>query len=306
LVFSGHYLVKGGVDIAKHFKISTMVAGLTIVAFGTSAPEFIVSMNAALSGNAVISIGNVVGSNIVNIAFILGLTALIIPIPVGRMYVKVDWPVMMGAAVVFYLFVLNDVLEWWEGAILFTAIVVYVVLMVRHSKKEIKNSKEVEKVEPPKYNIGITILIIIAACAGLAFGADWFVQGASSIATTLGVSERIISVTIVAIGTSLPELTASFIAALKKEADISVGNIIGSNIFNILAILGITSMIQEISFDHIPFTFDIITMLVVSIALFFFIYPFKTVYLNRYEGGILMLMYGAYIYLLLTGFSFNF
>ncbi|MDF1546543.1 MAG: calcium/sodium antiporter [Bacteroidales bacterium] len=303
LVVSGKYLVQGGVSIARYFNISKLVIGLTVVAFGTSAPELIVSINAAVSGNPEIAFGNVVGSNITNIALILSFTALLIPIPVHKNSLRFDWPMMMLASVLLYVFILNDKLDWYEGATLFVLLLVYLFFLITKSEKEPETLGDVEKVK--QLSLGVSLLLILISSAGLAFGADFLVDGASSIAESWGVSKRVISLTIVAIGTSAPELTASIIAALKKETDISIGNIIGSNIFNIMAVLGITSMIKSIPIDHIAFSFDIIWMIFLAILLFLFIYPFKTVFLNRAEGLLLLLAYIIYVSMVLFGFDFE-
>ena len=296
LVISGKYLVDGGVAVAQRFNISTLVIGVTVIAFGTSAPELIVSVNAALTGNPEIAIGNVIGSNISNIALVLALTAMIIPIPVNRSSVFSDWPVMMLASITFYLFILDDMLEWWEGLILFVALIVYLVRTVLVNKNK---PQEKTKEEEPSVAFGLAILMIVLASGGLALGAHYLVEGATEIAVSWGISKRVISITIVAFGTSVPELTASLIAAFKKQTDISVGNIIGSNIFNIMAVLGITSMIKTIPVDHVSFGPDIFWMLGISTLLFIFIFPFKTGFLRRSESIVLFLIYVTYIVQLL-------
>jgi cation:H+ antiporter len=308
LILSAKYLVQGGVSIAKYFKMSNLVIGLTIVAIGTSAPELIVSVNAAISGNPEIALGNVVGSNIVNIAFILAITAILMPIPVDRSSVRLDWPVMMLASVLLYVFILDNEIVFYEGFIFFSLLVAYTVFLLRKSKKD---SLTLSKNEPDdiakvkQMGVGLALIVIILSSVGLAFGADFMVDGASSIAEKMGVSKRVISLTIVAIGTSAPELTASLMAAFRKETDIAIGNIIGSNIFNIFAVLGITSMIHPIFSDHIAFSFDIIWMLFIAILLFLFIYPFKTVYLNRAEGLILFIAFLIYMFMLIFGYDFE-
>lgn len=303
LVVSGKYLVQGGVSIARYFNISKLVIGLTVVAFGTSAPELIVSINAAVSGNPEIAFGNVVGSNITNIALVLAFTALLIPIPVHKNSLRFDWPMMMLASVLLYIFILNDKLDWYEGATLFVLLLIYLYFLITKSKKEPETLGDLENVK--QLSLGVSLLLIVLSSAGLAFGADFLVDGASNIAESWGVSKRVISLTIVALGTSAPELTASIIAAFKKETDISIGNIIGSNIFNIMAVLGITSMIKSIPIDHIAFSFDIIWMIFLAILLFLFIYPFKTVFLNRAEGMLLLLAYILYVSMVLFGFDFE-
>ncbi|MBN1253107.1 MAG: calcium/sodium antiporter [Bacteroidales bacterium] len=304
LIFSGKYLVEGGVSLAKHFNISTLVIGVTVVAFGTSAPELIVSVNAAISGSPEIAFGNIVGSNIANIGLVLAITAILIPIPVNRISFRFDWPFMMLASILLFVFTFNDVISFYEGLILFLILIVFIYFAV--SKGNVKKDEaKVNETDEPKFKLILSVIIIVISSFGLAFGADFLVDGASSIATSWGVSKRVISITIVAFGTSVPELTASVIAAFNKETDISIGNIIGSNIFNIMAVLGITSMVKEIPIDHIAFSFDIIWMLFVSVLLFLFIFPFKTIYLNRAEGMLLLLSYIIYISLVLGGFDFE-
>ncbi len=304
LIISGKYLVQGGVSIAKFLKISPLVIGMTVVAFGTSAPELIVSINAAISGNPEIAFGNVVGSNIANIALVLAATALLIPIPVHRNSLKNDWPMMMLVSLLLYVFILDDMIKFHEGIILFALLVAYISFLLYKSKKEnISSSDEASDVK--QMSLSISIIAVVLSSVGLAFGADFLVKGASDIALSWGVSKRVISLTIVAFGTSVPELTTSIMAALKKQTDISIGNIIGSNIFNISIVLGITSMIKTIPVDHIAFGFDIFLMIFVAILLLLFIYPFRTVYLNRIEGAILLFVYFAYMTLLALGYNFE-
>lgn len=294
LIFSGKYLVQGGVSIAKFFKISPLIIGMTVVAFGTSAPELIVSINAAVSGNPEIAFGNVIGSNIANIALVLALTAVLIPIPVNRNSLVYDWPMMGFLFLLLYFFILDDFLNLYEGVILFGLLLLYIVFIFKKAGNddnavldEVNNSKTI--------GWGLAVLMIALSSVGLAVGADFLVSSASEIALNWGVSQRVISLSIVAFGTSLPELTASIMAALKKQTDISVGNIIGSNIFNISVVLGITSMISPIPIDHASFNLDIMFMIFVAILLLLFIYPFKTVYLNRVEGALLFVSYIAYM-----------
>ncbi len=304
LIISGKYLVQGGVSIARFFKISPLVIGMTVVAFGTSAPELIVSINAAISGNPEIAFGNVVGSNIANVALVLAVTALLIPIPVHRNSLKNDWPMMMLVFLLLYVFILDDMIKLHEGVILFTLLVAYILFILYKSNKENTSSSD-EVSDVKQMGLPISIVAIVLSSVGLAFGADLLVDGASDIALSLGVSKRVISLTIVAFGTSVPELTASIMAALKKQTDISIGNIIGSNIFNISIVLGITSMIKTIPVDHIAFSFDIILMIFIAILLLLFIYPFRTVYLNRIEGAILLFVYFAYMTMLALGYDFE-
>lgn len=299
LIYSGKYLVKGGVSLAKNFKISTLVVGVTIVAFGTSAPELFVSVKAAIGGHPDISIYNVIGSNISNIALVLALTAIIFPIPVHKNSVRYDWPVMMLVSIVFYIFVLNGLLDRWEGILYFTALVLFILWSVRKSRKEEKMSLS-EDIIKPSYSLPLAVLIVIVSSIGLAFSSDWLVDGAVAIAHDLHVSERAISVSLIAIGTSIPELTTSLIAAFKKEMDISVGNIIGSNIYNLLGVLGITSTIHPITINPMAINFDVFWMLGVSLMLFLLILPLKKARITRVKGFIMLAVYIGYMYLIFT------
>lgn len=263
LIVSGNFLVNSATDIARRLKISSLVIGLTIVAFGTSAPELLVSAEAALSGHPEIALGNVLGSNIANIGFIAGLTAILLPFFVTKKIITLDIKVMILFAVLFTFFAYDGEFNRIEGGIVFLLLIAYTILLLGMSKK----SNEEEKFEDPRNNLWLNILIFISSLAGLAFGSDFMVDGASTIATNLGVSERVISVTIVAVGTSLPEFTASIISVLKKEVGITIGNLIGSNIFNVGAVLGISSIIQPIQFDFNEFYPDMVWMLLFSILL---------------------------------------
>lgn len=276
LVVSGNYLVKGGVGLAAYFKISTLVIGLTVVAFGTSAPELIVSCDAALTGHPEIAIGNVIGSNIANIALVLALTVIILPMPVAEQTIKRSWPFMMFSGIALYLAMLNGVIGHLEGIIMFLFLILFITGSIRTSKKQ---SQKTDQVYPnPSKPVWIYIIMVVISSVGLAFGSRLLVKGASSVAIEAGVSERIISLTLVAFGTSLPELTASIIAALKRESDLSVGNIIGSNIFNVFAVIGITSGIHNINFRFIDFRVDLYFMIIFYLTLFLFIIPFRDLF----------------------------
>ncbi|MDA9564168.1 calcium/sodium antiporter, partial [Flavobacteriales bacterium] len=290
-------LVKGAVAVAYRFKISPLVVGMTVVSFGTSAPELLVSVQAALDGHPAISIGNIIGSNISNLALVLGLTALIFPMPVRDNTIKIDWPVMMGASLLFYGAIAFDSLfNWYEGLIFVLLLVTFIYWMISKSRKENKQVAESNHTEEIG-GIGKSLVLVIVGFAGLALGAKWLLDGAVSIATGFGISEHIIGVTIVAFGTSVPELTTSCIAAIRKQTDISLGNLIGSNLFNILAILGITGMVHEIPISEEVLSYDIFWMLGIS----FLILPFVLFdrKINRVEGGILFATYLLYVFFLL-------
>ncbi len=296
LAVSGNYLIEGSVSLARHLKISTLVVGVVVVSFGTSAPELIVSLQAALNGHPDIAIGNVIGSNISNIALVLGITALLLPIPVKSNSIKIDWPVMMLSSILLYVFILNYIIERWEGAILITSIIVFIYWSIRSSRKKTENNNNIDK---PKHKLYLAIIFIIVSCIGLVFGAKLFINSSVEIARNFDISERVISVTLVAFGTSVPELVASIVAVFKKQMDISIGNIIGSNIFNVLAIIGITSIVTPISnIDKGIVNFDIFWMLGISALLFLFIIPLKGGILNRWKGLLFLIFYAVYIFLL--------
>lgn len=294
LILSGKYLLKGSVSLAASFKISKLVMGMTVVAFGTSAPELFVSVIAATNGHPEISIGNVVGSNIANIALILGITAIIFPIPVHKNAVKVDWPVMMAATLLFFVFILNGQLGTIEGFIFLILLFLYIFFSIYLSRK----NGIPDETEMPSFNLVKSISLTLLSSIGLAAGSSLLVDNASAIAIEFGIEERVISITLIAIGTSLPELTTSLIAAIRKETDISIGNIIGSNIFNIFAILGITSIIKNIEIPKLTIAFDVYWMIGVAILLFLFFLPSARSKITRFEGLLFILIYFVYIYLL--------
>ena len=295
LIISGEALVRGAVGIAVKFNISTLVIGLTVVSFGTSAPELLVSIKAVLVNHSDLAIGNVVGSNIANIALVLGITSIILPIKVKRATTIVDWPVMTGATVLFYLFILNRKLEELEGLIFALCLIAFNVFMFWNAKRQNKKDMRVVSVEKDKKSsIILNLVLILIGSIGLAIGANLLLDGAVKIASNLGVSDYVIGVTIVAFGTSVPELITSVMAALKKQTDISIGNLIGSNIFNILGVLGITSLIKEIRVTEEFIGNEIIWLLAIS----FMIFPIMIIgyRINRIKGFLLIAFYCVYIY----------
>ena len=296
LIFGGDFLVKGSVCLSGHFKVSKLVIGVVVVSFGTSAPELFVSLDAAIKGHPDIAIGNVIGSNIANIALVLGITALILPIKVKKKAVHFDWLVMMLVSLLFYVFSLNYRLQFYEGVIFVLLLGIYIYRSISFSRKQ--NKKNSSETIPPKHNLTVSFLFVIAAAVSLVYGADFLVKGASGIAIKMGVDERIISLSVIALGTSLPELATSVAAAIRKELDIFIGNIIGSNIFNILAILGLTSMFKTIPINPMILKFDIFWMLGVSLLLFLFILPLKKGMVTRWKGLVFVSIYALYIYML--------
>jgi len=299
LIVGGEFLVRGAVGIAQKLKLSSLVIGMTVVSFGTSAPELIVSLKAALAGNPDIAMGNVIGSNIANIALVLGITVLIFPLPVDRNTKIIDWPMMFLASVLFVLFSLNGTIARWEGMVLFGILIVFITFLVRNSRK--KSSKLMEESEEfiiPDTRATIkSIGFLLIGLIGLYFGADWLLTGAVDIARALGMEERIIGITIIAFGTSVPELVASGVAAYHKETDISIGNLIGSNIFNIMAVIGLTVLVKPIEVSEKTLSVDMVWMLAIALALLPMLLLGKKI--NRFKGVLLIGSYVAYIAILL-------
>ena len=295
LFFGGDWLVDGGIALARKFRISSLVIGMTIVAFGTSAPELLVSMISAIKGSAGIAMGNVLGSNIANIGLILGLTAILCPIPTQNTKILTNGLVMIFASVILLIFSLNSGISRLEGLVLFAGIILFTTISISKGRSASAGQETQEVVQGKVKSIAAAILLIILACFMLAVGADFMVDGATVLARSMGVSDKVIGLTIVALGTSLPELAASIAAAIKKEMDISIGNIIGSNIFNILCVLGVSGSIRPITFEYAQYNADFIIMLGFSVALLIFVQPWKSQgRLGRMAGIILFLAYACY------------
>ena len=295
LYFGGDWLVNGGVALACRFRISSLVIGMTIVAFGTSAPELLVSMMSSIKGSAGIAMGNVIGSNIANIGLILGLTAMLCPIPTQNRKVSANGLVMILASVLVLVFSLNNGLSRTEGLILFAGIILFTVISIRLGRTSKEEFEPVADGQGKQMSVLAALLLIVLSCAMLAFGADFMVDGATSVAKALGVSDKVIGLTIVALGTSLPELAASVAAALKKEMDISIGNIIGSNIFNLMCVLGVSASIRPIPFDYMQYRMDFIIMMAFSAGLIILIQPWKAQgRLGRISGIIMFAAYAIY------------
>ncbi len=297
LVGGGEWLVRGASSIALRLRLSPLVVGLTIVAFGTSAPELFISVQAALEGSPDLAMGNVIGSNICNLALVLGITAAITSVPVRKDSMRIDWTVTMGASLLLYLVVLDNLISWPEGLLFISILVTYTYLIIRKSRRETKSAEELAAeldVPPPTASLGKDVLLIVVGTAGLALGSNWFVDGAQDLAITFGVSERVVGITVLALGTSLPELVTAVIAAVKQETDIALGNLMGSNIFNILSILGITSVIASIRVNDVIIHSDMIWMLLITFLILPMMLYRRTI--ARLEGLILLGIYAYYIY----------
>jgi cation:H+ antiporter len=297
LFLGGERLIRGSSSLAIRIGISPLVVGLTVVAFGTSSPELVVSLKAAIMGNSSIALGNVIGSNIANIALILGLSAVITPIQVHANVIKREIPIMIVISLLLVFFLLDGTLGFFEGLIFIIILIACTVVNILLSLKENKEiEKEFEEGLKSRVNIPLSTLFIIVGLVLLFFGADLFLKGAVSLAKMFNVSDAIIGLTIVAVGTSLPELFTSIVATIKKESDIAVGNVVGSNIFNILCILGISAIIVPISSAQISI-FDFGTMLAAALILLPLSYTgFR---ISRLEGLLLLIGYFAYIFLLI-------
>lgn len=295
LVKGADFFVDGAASVATKFGIPQIVVGLTIVALGTSAPEAAVSIGSALKGSNGISIGNVLGSNIFNILIVLGVTACICTLHVKKSVVRVDLPVMLGVSIL--LLVLGMVkpdLNYVVGIIFWVILVIYIIYLVMYAKKSNEAGEEEYKDLTP---IKI-VLFILGGLVAIVLGSDIAVDGATAIAKLLGVSDRIIGLTIVAFGTSLPELMTSVTAARKGNADLAIGNVVGSNLFNILFVLGTTCLIQTVTFAS-SFIFDGIVGAVAAALLWILV--FKKGELKRLGGAILLLGYvGYFVYLLMA------
>ncbi len=292
LTFGADLLVRGGASLALRLGLTPLVIGLTVIAFGTSAPELAVSLKAALDGNGAISVGNVIGSNICNIALILGLCSLITPVQTTRQIVRREIPLMLAATALGVVFLLDGMVSRVEGGIFVASLVGYLVFTVWQARRDAAAAAAALGDElPPKKPLFVSIWFIIGGLIGLVWGADRFVTGAVLIAEAWGMNQIVIGLTIVAVGTSLPELATSVMAAIRKESDMAVGNIVGSNIFNLLCILGLTALVRPIqNFSLSPV--DLIVMGAVSLAL----WPLAASggRISRTEGGVLLAVYVGY------------
>lgn len=295
LYFGAEGLVRGSSSLALRLGVGPLLVGLTVVAFGTSTPELVVSLKAAYLGQGDISVGNVVGSNVCNIGLILGFSALIIPIKVASQIVRVDTPIMIGVTALAMALLYDGALSRVEGIILFILLIAYVVFSIRLAKQQASDplaGEFTEEIKVSKKGVWQDIAFIVGGLVMLVFGARFLVEAAIDIAKAAGLSEAVIGLTIVAVGTSLPEFATSLVAALKKEADIAVGNVVGSNIFNILGILGISSAVTPLSSSGIT-AIDLGVMAAFAVILWIFS---RTGYrITRGEGFFLLAAYIAYV-----------
>ncbi|OIQ38153.1 MAG: hypothetical protein BM563_06940 [Bacteroidetes bacterium MedPE-SWsnd-G1] len=295
LIVGGNWLLKSAVGFSLRLNIPKIVIGMTVVSFATSAPELIVSLKSALNGYADLALGNVIGSNIANLGLVLGITVIISTITVQKSFYKTDWPVMMIASLLLYFFIIYDgEIQKFEGLTLFLLLIVFLIYLLRFQKTAVIDEMPDDDVELPLYK---NVFFLAIGALALWGGSELLIEGAVLMAVDLGVGERIIGITIVSVGTSIPELAASIIAVIKKEKAISLGNLIGSNVFNILAVLGITSMITPIKVrDQALLTNDIYWMLGFAILVFPLVFFPSKLKLGKLEGVILLGLYIFFIY----------
>ena len=294
LIKGGDWLMRASVALSFSFSIPKIVIGMTVVSFATSAPELIVSVQAALSGHPDLALGNVVGSNIANLGLVLGITAIISPINVSQSFYKTDWPMMIVSSLLFYYFIVTDnKLDAVEGAFMFVLLIFFIFYLIKfQNKTELDENTNIEQVMTLKKMIGYLLI----GGFSLWLGSETLIKGAVSLAESMGVSERIISVSIVSLGTSIPELTASIIAIINKEKAISIGNLVGSNIFNLMAVLGITAMIHPLSVeDPGLLSNDVLWMLGISFLILPLVFLPKSSRLVLRDGLILIILYGLFL-----------
>ena len=291
LIAGSNYLLKSAVDLSIKLNLSKVVIGLTVVSFATSAPELLISISSALKGSSDIAISNVLGSNIANLGLVLGTALCFTSIKIPKSNIKYDWTFMMFVSILFYFFLKDFVINRVEGLILFLILIVFLFFIVKIRKDEhMDDVVENEKVS----NFKILLLLILSSLL-LYFGSELFVKSSIYFANYFGVSERVIGLTLVAIGTSLPELVTTLVAIYKSELDISIGNIIGSNIFNILAVIGITSLITDLNIiSESILSFDIYVMIFFSFILLIFYLSSKNRFLNIYHGLVYLLLFITY------------
>lgn len=299
LVLGGNWLLKAAVALSLRLQIPKIVIGMTVVSFATSAPELIVSIKAALDGFPDLSLGNVIGSNIANLGLVLGITLLLGSIQVTKSFYKTDWPVMFLASLIFFAFLYIDgQLVFWEGLVMFSLLLLFLWYLLRFQEHAVIDELPEDDLPLPLHK---TLMFTVLGGLGLWGGSELLISGAVGLATSFGVSERVIGITIVSVGTSVPELAASVIAVIKKEKAISLGNLLGSNIFNIFAVLGITAMITPVQvMDKALLESDIYWMLGFAFLVLPLVFVPSKMKLGWRDGLILLAAYVAFIYVTLS------
>lgn len=290
LVVGSNYLLKSAVDLSLKLKLSKVVIGLTVVSFATSAPELLISISSALKGSADIAISNVIGSNIANLGLVLGTALCFTKIKIPKSNMKFDWTFLMIISFLFFYFINDLSVSRSEGVLLFLALILFLVFIIK-----IRDDADVEEIKINTSSNSKILILILVSSTLLYFGSELFVSSSIYFAEYFGVSERVIGLTLVAIGTSLPELVTTLVAIYKSELDISIGNIIGSNIFNILAVIGLTSIVTDLNIlSERILSFDIYVMILFSFILLFFYYSENKRFLNIYHGIIYILLFVTY------------
>lgn len=300
LIVGGDMLVRGASALAVLSRISPLVIGLTVVAFGTSAPELAVSLLAVLAGSGDLAVGNLVGSNIANVLLVLGLSALIAPLAISSQIIRFDVPLVIGASILLLLIGLKGVIGMWDGILLSSLLVAYILWSIRKGRAESTEVKASFSEEPafseqPRRPAPFQILLVLAGLILLGIGGHWLVQGAVGIARTLGVEELVIGLTVIAVGTSLPELVTSVLAVARGERELAVGNVVGSNLFNILGVLGITSILapEGVPVSPAALALDIPIMIATAVACLPIFFTEHRI--ARWEGGLFFFYYLAYL-----------
>ena len=293
VVLGADWLVNGASSIARRAGISEFVIGLTIVGFGTSCPELVVSLSGAIEGNSDISVGNVVGSNIFNVLFILGLTAMVLPVGMTDKNRRIDIPITLGVTILLIILGITDSMSGpgisrWEGVLMLLVFSAYLFYCFKSDSKD-----EFSETQQATLSITKSIALTLTGLAGLIFGGDLFVDSATALARQIGVSDKFIAVTILAGGTSLPELATSLVAAIKGKEQLALGNILGSNVFNAMMILGLSSVITPLSFASMTIV-DIITLVLSAVLLLIWAYTGRKNRIDRREGAAMLLCYVAY------------
>ena len=291
LILGGNWLLKAAVSLSLKLEIPKIVIGMTVVSFATSAPELIVSLNSAMNGHADIALGNVIGSNIANFGFVLGIVIMIGTIQVERSFYVHDWPVMMLASLLLYFFMTTGaIVARWEGFLMFTLLILFLIYLIRFQTTAVVDEMPEDDVPLP---LGKSLGFLAIGGLGLWAGSELLIYGAVNMAAHFGISERLIGITIISIGTSIPELAASVIAIARKEKAISLGNLIGSNVFNILAVVGITSMVTPVPVkDRGLLDFDVPWMIYFALLIFILVFTPSRMKLSWHDGLILL---GSYI-----------
>ena len=293
LLISGDFLVKGAIQLSNRLGVSALLVSLTVVAFGTSAPELIVAIKATLSGSSGLALGNVVGSNIANILLVLGLPTLIVGLQNDIADTKRSFGLMVVASLLFIVFGMSGSFSWIYGIVLLSLLIFFLLDTFRQNSEKALNNESLEFQQRISHSWWTIIFFLILGVIGLPIGADLLVTNASALAKGYGVSDAVVGLTLVAIGTSLPELATTFVAVLRKKAEVVLGNLIGSNIFNLLAIIGVTSLISPVPVDPIFIKFDFWIMLGASLLIAPFI--FLNIQFNRLSGFLFVTLYISYL-----------